>query len=161
MRLRAILAGLFGLLLFTVGAVPEASAQNVPPGSYLRSCRDVRVVAGRDITALCETRQPGRFEYTRLPDFRSCWGDIANINGNLRCERRPAPPPPGPNVRPPPPPPGSYLRSCRGAVVGPAGTLWAECRMMNGVWVRANVNLNNCRGARDIANINGRLVCNW
>ena len=158
MRSRTIWAGFVGLFLFALGAVTEANAQGVPPGSYLRSCRDVRVVGGGDITALCETRQPGRFEFTRLPDFRSCWGDIANINGNLRCDRRPGPPPAPPVVRVPP---GSYLRSCRNAVVGPAGTLWAECRMMNGAWVRANVNLNDCRGARDIANINGRLICNW
>lgn len=219
MRVPSYLAGLFGLFLLALWAAPAAQAQPAPPpGSYLRTCRDVRVPGGRDITALCETRQPGRFQATRLDDFRSCASDIANINGDLRCERR-RPPPPPPVVGPPGsyqrtcnrlqfdrgilsavcrtqngewratslnvstcqpgadianingrltcppraarrPPPGSYMRTCRNIHVGPIGTLRAECRTMNGAWVAAALPPDACRPGRDIANINGRLVCN-
>lgn len=223
MKQNFLAAGLVGLLV-TLGwlaGAGAAMAQPVPPGSYLRSCRDAQVRHGNDLVANCAMAN-GAWVRARLENFPSCRGDISNQNGQLWCERRPMPPPPPPgpggfgppgsyqnsctqirfrngilnatcqtmsgawrpaslNVAncarggdiannngrlvcpppaPPPVPPGSYLRSCSDAIVGPAGTLWAQCRRMDGGWNRASLNLNNCRGTRDIANINGRLVCN-
>lgn len=205
------------LLGFGLG-IPAAKAQPVPPGSYLNSCRDAQVWGGRDLAAVCATRN-GQWATSRLPDFRSCRGDISNQNGQLWCQRRPAPPPPPPPVVGPPgsyrqsctninfrngtlsascrtrsgnwrpsvlntltcqpgsdisnqdgslfcppqrgfaPPPGSYLRTCRDAMVGGAGNLRAVCRRNNGTWNAAVLNLAACRGARDIFNNNGNLGC--
>lgn len=221
MRGNILVAGLFGLLLAAV-SLGRAEAQPVPPGSYLRSCTNVEVRQGRNLVAACATRA-GNYVPARLNDFPTCRGDISNQNGQLWCERRPAPPPPpgpgpggfGPpgsyrqscnriefnngvlsafcrtrqgDMRPsmlntlrcqpgtdisnqngalfcPPrqslvPPPGSYLQSCRDVTLGGAGMLRAQCRAVNGAWMPAQLNTNFCQRGRDIANMNGRLVCN-
>ncbi|WP_437939859.1 CVNH domain-containing protein [Sorangium sp. So ce341] len=64
-----------------------AQAQRRPPeGSYLRTCRNVRVDRGT-LTAMCQDRR-GHYHRTRMVDFRRCRGDIENDNGRLRCGRR-------------------------------------------------------------------------
>lgn len=149
-------AGLAGLLVVLgwLAGLDAAAAQPIPPGSYLRSCRDAQVRNGRDLAAFCATRN-GQWVATRLNNFPGCRSDISNQNGQLWCERRPVAPPP-----PPPPPRGSYLNSCRAVIVGKAGVLRAQCQRVNGTWTPAALNLANCRPGRDIANLNGRLVCN-
>lgn len=216
------LAGLLFALGWLFGGVSVASAQPVPPGSYLRSCQNVQV-RGPNLAATCATRN-GQWVGTRLNDFPSCRGDISNQNGQLWCERRPGPGPmpgpvPGQGFGPPgsyrqscgnidfrngvlaaqcrtrsgnwqttrlntatcqpgtdisnqngtlvcprrqplQPPPGSYLATCRNVTLGGAGMLRAQCQMVNGRWLPAELNTNFCRPGRDIANRNGQLVCN-
>jgi len=68
----------------------SAHAQ-VPQGSYLRSCTDIRM-EGRTLTAVCR-RPDGRERRTALGEVDGCVGDIANYNGVLRCNRGPTPRP--------------------------------------------------------------------
>ena len=80
--------GLFllaGLLL--AGA---AVAAQVPPGSYLRSCRQAHMEGGA-LIAVCR-RVNGRWERTALPEAGRCVGDIGNLDGILRCSRPGGPP---------------------------------------------------------------------
>jgi hypothetical protein len=64
----------------------------VPPGSYLHSCRHVRI-EGPSLVAVCR-RLDGVWQRTVLPGFRGCVGGISNDNGVLRCARAGGPPPP-------------------------------------------------------------------
>lgn len=217
--MRAFGSALLGLCAGLVLWMPPALAE--PAGSYLATCRDVEVRQGRDLEAHCETLRPGAFRATRLDDFASCQGDIANHGGTLSCERRGPPPGPRPTAAaansgglsirksctgiklkdgvvsafcrarngrwhaavldlagcrpggeitnrdgalacdPRPsswPPPGTYLLSCRNAVVA-EGWLAAECRDAQGQWQRTRINLVPCRGRPDIANRDGLLAC--
>jgi hypothetical protein len=71
-------------ILFAAAAAPlPALAQ--PPGSYLRSCRDIRV-RGDSLIAICRTRDR-QWARTRLDRFRRCIGDIGNNDGQLICNR--------------------------------------------------------------------------
>lgn len=149
MRLSAVVAGLIGLCLLPFVAAAPAEARAVPPGSYLRSCTNPEF-RNNVLSAVCRTRN-GRWQPSVLNTLVCLpGGDISNQDGVLTC-------PPRPGLRPPP---GSYLRSCRNATLGLGGMLRAECRTVNGRWVPAALNTNACRGARDIANIDGRLICN-
>lgn len=73
-----------GLLaaLALAGLSCPAFAQAPPPGSYQRSCSDIRV-QGRTLTAVCRDAK-GRARQTAL-DISHCAGDIGNSNGQLRC----------------------------------------------------------------------------
>jgi hypothetical protein len=55
----------------------------LPPGSYIASCRDVRVQG----TTLYATCNDGKDHWlsASLRDVQKCNGDIANQNGALRC----------------------------------------------------------------------------
>jgi hypothetical protein len=62
-----------------------ASAQSIPSGSYQQSCTNVRV-RGDVLTARCNAPQGGTVRSTIALD--SCRrGDIANMNGQLTCNR--------------------------------------------------------------------------
>ncbi|MFG1346263.1 CVNH domain-containing protein [Xanthobacter autotrophicus DSM 431] len=160
MKRRFVAAGLAGLLLALgwLAGLGAAEAQPLPPGSYLRSCRDAQVRGGGNLVAFCATRN-GQWVGARLNDFPSCRGDISNQNGQLWCERRPAPPPPGP---PPGPhgfgPPGSYNRSCT-RIEFRNGVLSAFCRTVMGNWQPSVLNTLNCEPRADISNQNGTLTC--
>jgi hypothetical protein len=100
--IRALLAG----LLFAGLCWPLlASAQDVPPGTYLRSCGEV-YLQGDTLVATCR-RMDGSPQPTSLPAVPNCVGDIGNMNGNLTCNYADAPAPPrpddGPEHGPPPP----------------------------------------------------------
>ncbi|MFG1391712.1 CVNH domain-containing protein [Xanthobacter agilis] len=152
-------AGLLALLILFSGAFEPAQAQPAPPGSYLNTCRDVRVRNGRDLQALCETTRRGVFNATRLNNFFECRGDIANMDGRLWCERRPGPPPPPPpGPGPGNGPPGSYRATC-GQIDQRGNTLNAVCRTRNGDWRPTRLDLFGCAPGGDIANDNGNLVC--
>ncbi len=56
---------------------------NGPAGSYVQSCRDVKV-GGDDLHARCQTND-GSWRDAKLDDYRKCKGDIVNDNGKLRC----------------------------------------------------------------------------
>jgi hypothetical protein len=86
MKYARVLFGSFVLAGF-LGSMTAASAQQVPPGSYIQSCRNVRVVAG---TLLAECRQPdGRWDISAIWRVGTCVGDIDNRNGSLACNRGP------------------------------------------------------------------------
>ena len=75
---------MLGALLVVVASCAQpASAQGVPPGSYLRSCGEA-YLQGDTLIATCR-RVDGYAQQTSLPAVRSCVGDIGNANGNLTC----------------------------------------------------------------------------
>lgn len=129
-----------------------------PQGSYRDSCRNVRV-DGDDLVAECRNRD-GDWHRTTLDDYRRCNGEVVNDDGRLRCDagdrggrddndgdRR------GNGWQPR----GSYQDSCRRIRVDD-GDLSAICRTRAGDWRQTELeNVRECRG--DIANDNGRLVC--
>ena len=68
-----------------VMAIGTASAQSIPAGSYQQSCTNIRV-RGDVLTARCNAPQGGTVRSTIALD--SCRrGDIANMNGQLTCNR--------------------------------------------------------------------------
>ena len=76
-----------------------AKAQGLPPGSYQRSCQQLHW-AGTTLVGECR-REDGGFSGTGLAGANTCRGDIANINGQLRCVS--GGPPPAQGYAPPPP----------------------------------------------------------
>jgi hypothetical protein len=72
-----------GLLLAGLCWPQPASAQGVPPGSYLRSCENVYLQGGT-LVAACQ-RVDGYARPTALPAVQYCVGDIGNKNGTLTC----------------------------------------------------------------------------
>jgi CVNH domain len=110
--------GLYALLALT-GLSISAYAQTPPPGSYQRSCREVRM-QGATLTAVC-SRTHGRAAQLTVLNVARCVGDIWNKDGQLQCNGgQPGPPPrqgAAPGYAPPPgpgyPPPG-YERDERG-----------------------------------------------
>lgn len=146
------LAG-FGAVLFAFAVLP-ASAEPVPPGSYLQSCRDVRVVAGW-LKAECQDRRGRWVEATTVPSWCAKGNDIANEDGRLTCKASSNPSSPGLGERPPQ---GSYMATCRDVRMV-AGWLKATCQDRNGRWVDATTTPSWCSSGRDIANVDGRLTC--
>jgi hypothetical protein len=52
---------------------------------------------------------------------------------------------------------GSYARTCANCSVS-RGTIFCQCRRINGSWARASLNFTRCpRGS--MTNLNGTLVC--
>ena len=74
-----------------LGGVSFSACAQVPQGSYLGSCTNIRM-EGRTLTAVCR-RADGREQRTALGDVNQCIGDIGNNNGVLRCNRGQAPAP--------------------------------------------------------------------
>src|SRR5467141_1919357 len=74
-----------------LGGVSFSACAQVPQGSYLGSCTNIRM-EGRTLTAVCR-RADGREQRTTLGDVNQCNGDIGNSNGVLRCNRGQAPAP--------------------------------------------------------------------
>jgi hypothetical protein len=168
------------------GSLAPAAAQAIPSGSYQQSCSNIRV-RGDELIARCTNPQGTRVRSSISLD--SCRrGDIANSNGQLVCNRNgygrrrggygngnggygnggygngngnggygngngnggygygngyaPA---------------GSYQQSCRN-VQSSGGVLTATCPAANGNLITSSIDPRQCRGM-DIANRNGRLVC--
>lgn len=134
-------------------------AQNVPAGSYLQSCTNVRVGGGQ-LSASCSAPNGSRITSTTS---LGCNGDIGNVNGYLRCNGN-GNPGGGPHGghhhhhggNGGSLPSGSYQQSCTNARVQ-GGTLTAACSAPNGGRVTSSINVN-CGG--DIGNVNGSLRCN-
>jgi|SRR6185437_11216618 hypothetical protein len=142
MVLRAALAA----ILF-VWLMPLAQAQQLPRGTYLRTCPEASVYRGR-LTAVCRTRD-GQFQQTTLGNVDRCVGDIANVEGRLRCQYgAPQSSLPG----------GSYRQTCTNIGIS-RDMLTATCRTMKGRMQRTSLaNVDRCTG--DIGNNNGQLNCN-
>jgi hypothetical protein len=87
--MKTIQALLAGLLLAGLCWPLSASAQDVPPGTYLRSCGEVHL-RGDELVATCR-RMDGSAQRSSLPAVRGCVGDIGNVNGRLTCNYADAP----------------------------------------------------------------------
>jgi hypothetical protein len=147
-------------MALVIAAFNPVMAQYAPGGSYMQSCRNIHN-HGNSISAQCATTN-GQYVHSRIP--LPCYGDIANNNGYLVCQRGGG----GGGYRPPHGgggrpgygflPPGTYQSTCRNAYAN--GTMiTAECAASNGAMMRTSLNYNRCRGGTDIANINGQLQC--
>jgi hypothetical protein len=128
-----------------------APGQQVPNGSYLKSCGQFHM-NGAMLTASCATGgNPGAFVSTI--DTSACGSDISNKAGALFCLAKPGTWGVGRAV-----PRGSYLESCGDASV--KGTvLFANCTNRNGISTIPRLNLASCRMGNNITNVDGQLVC--
>jgi hypothetical protein len=61
----------------------EIARPSVPGGSYVQSCGNAHIVEG-ELFADCR-RLDGSIRPSRMPAPYSCPGDIANLDGHLRC----------------------------------------------------------------------------
>ena len=114
-----------------------------PGGSYKQSCQDI-FMAGSTLKASCKNRG-GQWVATSLDGVNQCVGDIANLDGALRCSKGGQPPG------------GSYTRSCRDIVLN-GTTLTASCNGGNGQFFNTQLqNINTCRS--EISNFFGSLTC--
>jgi hypothetical protein len=121
------------------------TAQDLPPGDYQRTCRDIRSNNNR-LDASCQ-RTDGSWVNTWL-DYSSCGGSIVNDNGNLRC---------GSSTSPGGVPSGSFQQTCRD-IRGDGNTLNATCQRKDGTWNSTSLNhYGDCRG--QIENEDGNLRC--
>ncbi len=59
-----------------------ARAENIPDGSYKRSCKDYKL-DGPVLVAKCRNKN-GDWKSSRII-YRLCFGDIRNVNGELKC----------------------------------------------------------------------------
>jgi hypothetical protein len=123
------------------GAPPGAMIEP-PQGSYRVTCQDITADSQR-VYATCRARN-GKWWKTALSGWRSCSGDIANLDGRLSCPSQPLPT-------------GSYSQTCRDIAVS-NDVLSATCRSISGGMKRTQLaQYSRCTG--DIANINGMLSC--
>jgi len=129
-----------GLLVWALPA-PEIFAQeDLPSGSYTKSCSNCFVDHGGDLRCKsCKTKGKGTRD-SSLKCFRLCQGDIWNDDGWLKCNYR-----------------GSFWKTCWN-VSCTSGHLKASCNMKKkGSLYNANFDYNACSG--DISNCNGSLTC--
>lgn len=97
-------AALAAAALAAIPAPAEAQTRRIPDGSYQRSCRDAQAWNGM-LRAVCRT-ESGQWRRSEL-NVRDCRGDIANVNGQLRCQTNTRPGAGGPgHGRPGPGGPG-------------------------------------------------------
>lgn len=153
LSLRASLAaGLLAAVFSMFASVAPAEAQNVPPGSYRQSCRNIHMESRDDLVAECR-RVNGNWRYTKI-DIDKCRGrTIVNNNGYLQCGDYRYEGAYGRYQMPG----GSWQESCRNARII-RDELIAECRQRDGDWKRDTIDLDECRG-QALWNDNGRLRC--
>ena len=77
-----VILGLFGAVAQADLSL-SANEQTPPQGTYLQSCRDVRM-QGTTLVAVCR-RADGRGERQTARGVAHCVGDIGNNNGALQC----------------------------------------------------------------------------
>ena len=147
MKPLSALVVVLGSVLALIGNV---SAQDIPPGSYQKTCMGVDADWHR-LSATCRTMDRG-WNYSTLENYRSCLDDIVNNDGHLACQDV------GPSSGDDDwAPRGSYMRSCR-EIQEYRQTLVAECQDRTGRWRYTElVDYRSCRG--DIGNNDGMLVC--
>jgi hypothetical protein len=120
-------------------------AQEVPSGSYVQTCRNIQV-QGPALFAYCQDTD-GHWRAAELYEFRECAGDITNVDGELRCERR------ADRGRPY----GSYVLTCRN-IMRRGDRLDAVCETADGRWRRTSLrDIDRCTGP--IVNDDGNLAC--
>lgn len=145
---------------------PRASAQSdVPNGSYLQTCRDIRAV-GNTLEAVCAVGN-GDWISSSLRNIDQCISGIENLYGHLGCTKEkyvgeitttyyyPAGHKRGyvqSGL-----PAGSYLDTCSDAHIS-GSTLVATCQKGDGSWRRSSLHyFSECSSS--VENINGRLAC--
>ncbi|MBI2487824.1 MAG: CVNH domain-containing protein [Deltaproteobacteria bacterium] len=130
-------------ILATFILVNLARAEDIPNGSYKRSCKDYKL-DGPILVAKCRNRN-GDWKSSRII-YRLCSGDIRNVNGELNCNVNQYS-----NL-----PKGSYKKSSTN--YSTAGSLLtAYCKKDNGSWRYTDIKYDYCDD--DIINDNGRLKC--
>lgn len=134
--------GTFAVLALVVWAPNPANAADQPPGSYLATCRNVKM-RGDSLYARCQNTSGG-WNSSSLADVYRCTGDIANVNGSLTCDQSKGLPA------------GDYAASCRDMRMR-FGWLYAHCQTTDGNWVDTSLPAGRCNGG--ISNINGQLTC--
>lgn len=84
----AFLVACGGLSIGFFAAPNRAAAQFIPPGSYLKSCKNVKTV-GATLEANCNPKDKyGEFAVTApLKNYFECDGDIRNDDSVLKCNR--------------------------------------------------------------------------
>lgn len=123
----------------------SAPAPQLPAGSYGKSCSNA-MMDGSVLSASCRDSS-GKTVRSSL-DVRNCdRRDIANIDGRLTCAGGG-----GGQI-----PIGSYNQTCTDLSMT-SQILSASCKDGRGNRVRSTLDVRTC-GARDIANVNGRLTC--
>lgn len=127
----------------------SAFSQAPPPGSYAQTCANIQMRQGT-LFANCQDTE-GRWRSSVLPAAYDCVGDVTNINGELRCNRRE-------NWRDADDlPRGSYRETCRD-IRRRGDSLTAKCQTMSGRWNRTALNdIGRCVG--EIVNDDGNLQC--
>ncbi|HMF91741.1 MAG TPA: CVNH domain-containing protein [Candidatus Angelobacter sp.] len=113
-----------------------------PPGTYLQTCRDIRMQGDR-LYARCQNTR-SRWVNTSLDDVYRCTGDISNIDGHLSCDQSGRLPG------------GDYAASCRDIRMR-FGWLYARCQTRAGYWVDSSLPAGRCYAG--ISNIDGQLTC--
>jgi hypothetical protein len=134
--------GFFAVLALVMWQPTPADAMDTPPGSYLQTCRDVRMRGDR-LYARCQNTG-GYWRETSLDDVYRCSGDISNIDGRLSCDQSGRMPG------------GDFSSSCRDIRMR-FGWIYARCQTRDGYWVDTSLPAGRCPGG--IANINGQLAC--
>jgi hypothetical protein len=130
------------MVLWGLGSL-KATAMEGPPGTYRETCRNIRM-RGDDLRAVCKSERGG-WRDAYLDGADRCWGDIANDNGRLICNKTASLPR------------GSYLETCRDIWRHYDG-LRAVCRNIRGRWVTTYLErFDECHGR--IVNDDGRLRC--
>ena len=139
-----MLVALFAMLILSRPKTSSAVAMdNYPAGTYQQSCKDINI-RGDDLRARCKDNR-GRYHDSMLDAADRCWGDIANTNGHLVCEKNGTLPS------------GAYAQTCRDVRVR-YGILRARCQDRNGGWPDTSLDsFSRCNGA--IENIDGQLRC--
>jgi hypothetical protein len=131
------------ITIFASMVVVCSAAQDIPPGSYTATCRNIKVKHDK-LQAKCQTSQ-GNWVKTSLNDVDRCIGDITNVEGQLTCNQNGQPPV------------GTYTQTCRNIRIR-YNTLYASCETSNGQWLDTSLdNFSQCSGG--IANNEGRLQC--
>jgi hypothetical protein len=140
----------FGLIAVTITFWHgSAFCQGPPPGSYVQTCANIQMRDGT-LFANCQDTD-GRWRSTVLPQAYQCVGDVTNINGELRCNRREDWHDQDSLPR------GSYRETCRDIRMR-GDYLSARCQTMSGRWNRTSLNdIDHCVG--EIVNDDGNLRC--
>ena len=86
--MKSLLMAAAALLLFAFASADLARAQRLPDGSYLNTCKNVRLGPdGRDLYADCLDTK-GRYQKAATRNPYDCDGYLDNINGKLLCNVR-------------------------------------------------------------------------
>lgn len=136
-------------MAFFYSSAYGAAQWGVPSGSYRQTCANIQVRNGT-LFANCQDTD-GRWRSTVLPYVDDCVGDVANIDGQLRCNRRD-------DWRERDSlPRGSYVETCRHIRMR-GDSLTAQCETMSGRWVHSTLNdVDRCVG--EVVNDDGQLQC--
>ena len=136
------------LVLFGTRTANAAPLDN-PQGSYRDTCKNVKL-RGDTLRARCKDLNH-HWQDSSLEDVNRCVGDIANVNGELRCNKESR------DVRDGRAPNGAYSLTCRDIKVR-GDSLRAHCQQHGGDWRDASLE-DYRRCTSDIVNDDGHLRC--